>query len=77
MPGTVLAGRIEESIMIEDPVVEEIRRYRLEHAARYGNDLSKICEALRKQEKQSQKEFVNFGPRLLQSGRLSLDVSIG
>nr|VFJ66509.1 MAG: hypothetical protein BECKFM1743C_GA0114222_104275 [Candidatus Kentron sp. FM]VFJ68365.1 MAG: hypothetical protein BECKFM1743A_GA0114220_104716 [Candidatus Kentron sp. FM]VFK17218.1 MAG: hypothetical protein BECKFM1743B_GA0114221_104675 [Candidatus Kentron sp. FM] len=52
--------------MIEDPVVEEIRKYRAEHAARYGNDLKKICEALRKQEKESPKEFVDFGPKLLQ-----------
>ncbi len=47
--------------------VEEIRKYRAEHAARYGNDLKKICEALRRQEKTSQKEFVRFGPNLLQS----------
>ncbi|MCB1775941.1 MAG: hypothetical protein KDI50_00750 [Candidatus Competibacteraceae bacterium] len=55
--------------MIEDPVVEEIRKYRAEHAAHYGNDLNKICEALREQEKKSKKEFVNFGPRLLQLKR--------
>ena len=49
--------------MIEDSIVEEIRKYRAEHAARYDNDLNKICEALRQQEKQSEKEFVNFGPK--------------
>lgn len=53
--------------MIKDPVVEEIRKYRAEHAARYDNDLKKICDALRRQEKASQKEFVHFGPNLLQS----------
>jgi len=53
--------------MNEDPIVEEIRKYRAEHAARYDNDLDKICEALREREKQSQKEFVNFGPKPLQS----------
>ena len=52
--------------MIEDPIVEEIRKYRAEHAARYNNDLNKICEALRQQEKKSQKEFVTFGPRPLE-----------
>jgi hypothetical protein len=52
--------------MIEDPIVEEIRKYRAEHAARYDNDLNKICEALKQQEKQSQKKFVNFGPKPLQ-----------
>ena len=34
--------------MIDDPIVEEIRRYRKEHAERYGNDLNRIVEALRK-----------------------------
>lgn len=53
--------------MIEDAIVEEIRTYRAEHAARYGNDLEKICEALRQQEKKSKKEFVDFGPKLLNS----------
>ena len=53
--------------MIKDPIVEEIRKYRAEHAARYDNDLQKICDALRKQEKASQKEFVHFGPNRLPS----------
>ena len=34
--------------MINDPIVEEVRRYRREHAALYGNDLNRIVEALRK-----------------------------
>ena len=37
--------------MIDDPVVEEIRQYRQAHAAQYDNDLHKICEALREEEK--------------------------
>jgi hypothetical protein len=53
--------------MIKDSIVEEIRKYRAEHSARYDNDLKKICEALRRQEKRSQKEFAHFGPKLLQS----------
>lgn len=53
--------------MIKDAIVKEIRAYRAEHAARYGNDLEKICEALRQQEKKSKKEFVDFGPKLLNS----------
>ena len=39
--------------MIEDPIVEEVRRYRKEHAAQYGNDLKRIVEALRKKERVS------------------------
>ena len=56
--------------MIEDPIVEEIRRYRVEHAAQYGNDLNRICAALRESEKQSKKEVVHFEPRPLQAGKL-------
>ena len=39
--------------MIDDPVVEEIRRYRQAHAAQYDYDLHKICMALRKEEERS------------------------
>ena len=49
--------------MITDPIVEEVRRYRREHAARYGNDLNRIVEALREQERHSKHEFVNPGPK--------------
>lgn len=51
--------------MFEDPIVEEIRRYRKQHAEKYGNDLDKIFEALKKAEKESGKNFVNFEPKLL------------
>ncbi len=51
--------------MIEDPIVEEIRKYRKEHAARYGNDLKRIVEAFREKERQSKRPVVNFGPGTL------------
>ncbi len=51
--------------MINDPIVEEVRRYRKEHAARYGNDLSRIVEALRKKESESSHVKLNPGPKLL------------
>lgn len=51
--------------MIEDPIVEEIRRIRREHAARHGNDLKRICNALREQESRSKRKLVNRGPRML------------
>lgn len=51
--------------MIEDPIVEEIRRYRQEHSAKFGNDLKKICAALREREAQSKKEVIRRAPRLL------------
>ena len=51
--------------MIDDPIVEEIRRYRKEHAAKYGNDIHRIFEALREKERTSGRTYVNRGPRLL------------
>ena len=51
--------------MREDPIVSEIRKYRLEHAAQYGHDLDRICAALRERQKQSRRKVVTRGPRLL------------
>jgi hypothetical protein len=50
--------------MFQDPIVEEIRGYRKQHAEKYDNNLDKIFEALKKAEKKSGKEFVNFEPKL-------------
>ena len=58
--------------MINDPSVEEMHRYRKEHAARYGNDLNRIVEALRQAESKSQHIKLNPGPKLLSN---SLTVS--
>jgi hypothetical protein len=55
----------EECRMINDPIVEEVRRYRKEHAARYGNDLNRIVEALKKRECESHRIRLNPGPKLL------------
>jgi hypothetical protein len=51
--------------MINDPIVEEVRRYRKEHAAQYGNNLSRIVEALRNKERESTRVLLNPGPKLL------------
>ncbi len=48
--------------MIEDPIVDEVRRYRKEHAEKYGNDLKRIVEALRKRERESKRKLLNPGP---------------
>jgi hypothetical protein len=44
--------------MREDPIVEEIRRYRAEHAEKYGHDLDRICEALRAQQAESKRKVM-------------------
>ena len=51
--------------MTEDPIVAEIRRYRAEHAERYGYDLGRICAALREAEAKSRHSVVHRQPRLL------------
>lgn len=51
--------------MIEDPIVAEIRRYRAEHAAKYGHDLDRICNALRERQAKSSRKVVKRSPRLL------------
>ncbi len=50
--------------MVEDPIVEEIRKHRAAHAAKYHNDLAAICEALKLREKQSKRKVVNREPRI-------------
>ncbi len=51
--------------MTEDPIVAEIRRYRAEHAEKYGHNLGRICEALRKAEATSDRKIVHRKPRRL------------
>ena len=51
--------------MDEDPIVEEIRGYRKEHAAQYENDLKRIAEALREKERHSTHTQLNPGPKVL------------
>lgn len=51
--------------MTEDPIVAEMRRYRAEHAEKYGHNLGRICEALRKAEEKSDRKVVHRKPRRL------------
>ena len=55
---------LEASLMIEDPIVAEVRRYRKEHAAEHGNDLKRIVKVLRKRERESKRTLLNPGPKL-------------
>ncbi|WPD21703.1 MAG: hypothetical protein SD837_16025 [Candidatus Electrothrix scaldis] len=51
--------------MIDDPVVEGIRRFRREHAAKYGSSLQRIVEAMREKERLSDRVRLNPGPKRL------------
>ncbi len=43
---------------MKDPIVAEVRQYRMEHTKRFNSDLALICEDLRKLE-------VTLGDRLV------------
>ncbi len=43
-----------------DPIVEEIRQFREEYAAKFNYDLEAICRDLKRQELESGREFVSL-----------------
>lgn len=49
--------------MWEDPLVEEVRKIRQAHAARFNFDLKAIYNDLKQQEKDSGRTFVSFPAR--------------
>jgi hypothetical protein len=52
--------------MVDDPIVEEVRRIRRAHAVKFGNDLVAIMADLRRLERESGRTHINFPPRLIQ-----------
>jgi len=42
---------------MDDPIVREIRRIRRKYAEQFNNDLHAICEDLRRQERESERQF--------------------
>lgn len=53
------------SILTNDPIVEEMRTYGQEFAARNGNDIRRICDVLRQSEIASRRKVVRRGPQRL------------
>ena len=51
--------------MWQDPIVEEVRKAREEHAAKYDYDLKRIFADLKEQERKSGREYVTLPPRRL------------
>jgi len=47
----------------EDPIVEETRKARQEHAARFNYDLADICRDLKEQEAQGGRSVVVLQPK--------------
>ena len=49
--------------MWRDPIVEEIRQYRQQYAARFNHDLKAICRDLRERQKKGGRKVVSLPPR--------------
>lgn len=50
---------------MKDPIVEEVRRYRMEHTRKFNANLAAICEDLRSLERKSGHKVVRLAPRRL------------
>ncbi len=50
---------------MKDPIVEEVRKARQDHAAEFNHDLAKICKDLRRIEKECGHQLVSFPPKML------------
>ena len=47
---------------MNDPIVDEVRRVREAHSARFNHDLDAIFRDIKEQEKKSGRKFVSFTP---------------
>ena len=52
--------------MRNDPIVEEMREHGREFAAKHGNDIQRICEALRELENVFGRKVVHREPKRLE-----------
>ena len=57
--------------MIEDPIVEEVRKARDDYARQFDYDLEAIFRDLQKKEQQPGKKAVSFPPKRPKKGRKS------
>ena len=53
-------------MMRNDPIVEEMRTHGREFAAKHGNDIPRMCEALRELERVSERKVVRREPKRLE-----------
>jgi hypothetical protein len=54
---------------MKDPIVEEVRKYRMEHTQKFQGDLSAICADLRNVQIASGHKIVRLAPRKLERPR--------
>jgi hypothetical protein len=56
---------------MKNPIVEEVRKHRMEHTRRFRGDLAAICEDLRFIQAASGHKVVRLAPRKLDPKKLS------
>ncbi len=56
---------------MRDPIVEEVRKWRMEHTKKFGGDLSAICADLRAVQEASGHKVVRLAPRKLKPAKAS------
>jgi hypothetical protein len=56
---------------MKDPIIEEVRKYRMEHTRKFGGNLAAICIDLRQIQTTSGHEVVRLAPKRLDSKRAS------
>jgi hypothetical protein len=54
--------------MASDPILDEIRRYREEYAARFNYDLDAMCRDLRERENSEGRRTVTLSPKRVPKG---------
>jgi hypothetical protein len=54
---------------VKGPIVDEVRRYRIEHTRQFNSDLHEICEDLRKLESTLGDRVVGLEPGRVQPTR--------
>jgi len=54
---------------MRDPIVDEVRKHRMEHTARFGGDLVAICADLRSVQNTSGHEVVRLAPKEVDPSR--------
>ena len=54
---------------MRDPIVEEVRRARAAYGAKFGHDLDRIVDDLRRRQEQGEFQVVRRRPRRAMKGR--------
>ncbi len=54
---------------MKDPIVEEVRKHRMEHTRKFNGDLAAICEDLRAIQRTSGHKVVRLPAKKLEPGK--------